>query len=186
MIGSLFLQWISIPLIQSFAFTVLLPFALIIRSISFAGAGNPGLREAGNAILALAIAFYIIYPMMIVMNSYVISYAFSPSNPLYSCQNCLNSELTSLAIPKSFFSSLSSYNYKSSLFGGLVSPTTGSFISNPVLQNIGLISPIGIFDQAQTVTSGIAKYIFMGIFMVGIDLMVTIGFASSLTKALNA
>ncbi len=186
MIGSLFLQWISLPFIQSLAFTVLLPFALILRSISFAGAGNPGLREAGNAILALAIAFYIIYPMMIMMNSYVVSYAFSPSNPLYSCTNCLSSEFTTLPIPKSFFSSLTSYSYKGSTFGGFISPSISSLIAGPVIQNLGTISPVGIFSQAQGVTSGIAKYIFMGIFMVGIDLMITIGFASSLAKALNA
>ncbi len=185
-IGILFLQWLSLPVIQTMAFTLFLPFALIIRSISFAGAGNPGLREAGNAILALAIAFYIVYPMMIVMNSYVISYAFSPKNPLYSCQNCLSSELVPLTVPKSFFSSLSSYSYTGSFLGGFISPPVSSFISGPLFQNIGLILPNESFNEAQAITSGIAKYIFMGLFMLGIDLTVTIGFASSLSKALNA
>ena len=108
MIGMLFVQWLSLPIIQAVAFTLMLPFALILRSIAFASSGGQGLRETANAILAIAIALYLIYPLMIMFNSYAISYIFSPANPLYSCTNCLGSSLTPINIQSGYFLFLSS------------------------------------------------------------------------------
>ncbi len=191
MISMLMLQWLSLPFIQSLAFTLVLPIALILRSVPFGAFGSDsrsgrGLRDIGNTLLALAIAFYIIYPMMIVFNSYAVSYIFSPSNQLYSCTNCLGAKVMPLNIPESYFSGTLSYQLKSNEFGGFVSPSILSFITGPILNNIGLILPNGIFDQAEAVSFGLAKFIFYGLFMFGIDLTVTIGFASSLRKALNS
>ena len=191
MISMLMLQWLSLPFIQSLAFTLVLPLALILRSVPFGAFGSDsksgrGLRDIGNTLLALAIAFYIIYPMMIVFNSYAVSYIFSPNNQLYSCTNCLGAKVTPLNIPESYFSSSLSYSLKANEFGGFVSPSILGFITGPIFNNIGLILPNGIFDQVEAISFGLAKFIFYGLFMFGIDLTVTIGFASSLKKALNS
>ncbi len=185
MIGMLFVQWLSLPIIQAVAFTLMLPFALILRSIAFASSGGQGLRETANAILAIAIALYLIYPLMIMFNSYAISYIFSPANPLYSCTNCLGSSLTPINIQSGYFNSVESQT-PTLKFLGITSPPLNSLISGPLLSNIGLINPLNMFRQIHHVLSGISKFIFMGLFMFGIDLTVTIGFAMSLTKALNS
>ena len=184
MIGMLFVQWLSLPIIEAIAFTLMLPFALILRSLSFTSSKGQGLKEVANTILAIAIALYLIYPLMIMFNSYAISYVFSPSNPLYSCKNCLGSALSPIKLQSSYFNGVESQTSKVGILG-FMSPPISSFINGPLLSNLGLLDPGNVFLQIQHVISGISRFIFMGLFLFGIDLTVTIGFAISLTKALN-
>ena len=54
-VGMLFIQFLALPVMQYTAFTVVLPVAIGMRSISFFGTG---LADASNALIAIAVAFY--------------------------------------------------------------------------------------------------------------------------------
>ena len=56
--GVLFMVLLILPFIQQLAFTILLPLALVMRSIPFAG---PNLRQTSDTFLALAVGFYLIF-----------------------------------------------------------------------------------------------------------------------------
>ena len=68
--GILFMIYLLLPIITALALTVVVPLALIMRSIPFAG---PKLRESSDTFMSLAIGFYFILPLAILMNSYIIS-----------------------------------------------------------------------------------------------------------------
>src|SRR5690348_6475722 len=59
----LLINFITLPVISGVSLTVVIPIALIMRSLSFTG---PRLREAANSFIAIAVAFYFIYPMTFV------------------------------------------------------------------------------------------------------------------------
>jgi len=185
-IGMLFLQYLLLPIIEYTAFVIVLPIALVMRSISFTGSG---LRTAANSVLALAIAAYLIYPMMVAFDGYAIAWIFSPSNPEYSCNGCLStveSTYSLTSIPSSAFDSLSS---SSSGFNvdGLSSPAISSILSSSLLGDItGNIPVYGVIANAASTVSLMSQFIFTAIFMFGINLAVTLGFAIGLAKGLNS
>jgi hypothetical protein len=111
-VGFLFIQFILIPLIKYVAFTILLPVAIGMRSLSFMG---NSLKSASNSVLAFAIAIYIIYPLMLAFNGYAIGWIFSTANPSFVY---LHSTYIVPNIPVSQFfkASLSSSSAISSLF----------------------------------------------------------------------
>ena len=59
-VGSVVAQLYALSFIQIFAFQFLLPIGLILRLIPFA-------REAGAALMAMAFALYIVFPLTYVM-----------------------------------------------------------------------------------------------------------------------
>lgn len=193
-VGVLFLQYILLPFLQYTAFIVILPAAIAMRSFSFAGGG---LKAASNALLALAIAGYMIYPLMVMFNSYIMFYlgvnpltggAVCTSPPQNACSS-LNPDWQYLTAsfyppqvsPNSFFSSPISTPF------GVQPPTAlvESALSN---SNLGLsaFGPLGIVQQSQTIINEMAVLAFQGIFLFAIDLAVTVGFAIGLFKALDA
>ena len=180
-IGALFLQYISLPLIEFTAFVVVLPIALVLRSISLTGSG---LRTTANAFLAIAIAAYLVYPLMIAFNSYAINWIFSGNNPLYGCTGCISTAYSLNNIPSSFFNSVSSQGVT---FDGVTTPAISSLIGSTYFSHMGAqFDPSYVISSAQTSITEISQFLFTAIFMFGIDITVTIGFAMGLAKGLNS
>ncbi len=181
-IGALFLQYISLPLIEFTAFVVVLPVALVLRSISLTGSG---LRTTANAFLAIAIAAYLVYPLMIAFNAYAIHWIFSGNNPLYGCTGCISTAYSLNNLPSSsFFNSVSS---QGATFDGITTPAISSLIGSTYFSNLGAqFDPIYVVSSAQTLITEISQFIFTAIFMFGIDITVTIGFAMGLANGLNS
>lgn len=180
-IGALFLQYISLPLIEFTAFVVVLPIALVLRSISLTGSG---LRTTANAFLAIAIAAYLVYPLMIAFNSYAINWIFSGNNPLYGCTGCISTAYSLNNIPSSFFNSVSSQGVT---FDGVTTPAISSLIGSTYFSDLGAqFDPSYVISSAQTSITEISQFLFTAIFMFGIDITVTIGFAMGLAKGLNS
>ena len=181
-IGLLFIQFITLPLLQYTAFTVILPVALIMRSLAFMG---NSIRSASNAVLAIAIAAYIIYPLMIAFNSYAIAWIFSAQNPSYQY---LTATYKSIPITGSTFFN-QSLPAATGFFGNgwkVVFPYLNKFVSGQYSITSVLSLPFQVITQMQIYVVQIARFLFASIIMVLIDLSVTIGFATGLTKALNA
>ncbi len=176
-VGMLFLQFLLLPLLQYTAFTVVLPVAIAMRSLSFLG---NNLRVAANSVLAIAIAAYIIYPLMLSMNGWAIAWIFSSANPSYQY---VQSTYVVPNIPlNTYFTSVPSTAYSGPILGGIKSLAPllmGSFAST------GIILPWQVVSQAQFIVNELARFLFESIVMIVIDIAVTIGFAASLAKALN-
>lgn len=172
-LGMLFLQYLLIPVIEYTAFTIVLPIAIAMRSLSFIGAG---LRPAANAVLAIAIAMYLIYPMTVVFDSYAMSWIFSNQNPSYTF---LSSTYTHPppATP-SFFSSTGLPS-----FDGLTSPSPASIFSS--LSAGGFISVIS-FTEPLVIVNEMSELLFQAVFLFALNIAITIGFAMSLTNALTS
>ena len=186
-VGVLFIQYISLPFLQYLSFTVILPISIMVRMLPF---GGRGLRRTANFMLALAIAFYIVYPTMIGVNSYISGWIFGQNNPLYPYVSSVANLQTQLqkdyltSTPSSFLNSAPQFN--SGPFG-LSASTTWSVVKNLYfsINNIPVVNIFAAEYTLQGVLETVAKYAFRAIFLYGIDLFVTIGFASSLAKGLN-
>ncbi len=186
-IGALYIQWLLLPVLQYTAFVVVLPVALVMRSLGFVG-GN--LRNTANAVLALAIAAYLVYPLMVCFDSYAVSWIFSSSNPSYTYLEY------SYALPSfsesTFFSTLPSQ----SLVSGnpatapsyLASFLTSSSINLNPFAELGTVMASAWDVPATTdmIAKMIAKFLFIGIFMFAINIGVTAGLAMGLAKGLSS
>ncbi len=196
-IGTLMLQYILIPLIKYTAFTVLLPVALILRSIAYAGYGGNGLRSASNVFIAIAVAAYLIYPLTIAFDSYVIHWIFTSCTAGTSAATCnpdfqyLNTAYGIAKIsPSSYFSQISSYT--SGSVGASV-PIPSNL--NSPLSPFYLYSQLGgtktftlIFNAGGTTLNFVklmSQYLFTAVMMFALNFAITIGFAMSLSKALD-
>lgn len=194
-IGMLFLQFLLLPVIEFSAFTLILPLALIVRSVSYAGASN-GLRNVGNGLLALSIALYIIYPMTIALDGYIIHWIFCTGtfagaacpNPTYAY---LQNTIAMTQIPSTFFSSTATQTTSSlgSVGGvGISSPSVLSLLETVGSLGIshGYFSPTTIPMQAQQIIDIGAQFLFQAVVLFALDLAITIAFAQSMARALNS
>ena len=176
-VGALFLQYLALPVLQYTAFVVILPVALAMRSMAFAGVN---LRNTSNAVLAIAIAAYFIYPLMVLFDSYIMYWVFTPSlNPSYYYTNIAYTVNT---LPLSTFLSQS---LPSSL-GNMNAPLNFVF---DALKQTGWVNVFDIFNlvsQTQQLVNQIAELAFQGIILFAMNVAITIGFAMGLTRALNA
>ncbi|MGC8730021.1 MAG: hypothetical protein ACP5RP_01415 [Candidatus Micrarchaeia archaeon] len=188
--GMLFLLYLTLPILRLTAFTVILPVALIVRSFGFASSGK--LRETADAMIAISIAAYIIFPLMIEFNSYVISWIFTPcsantnvcnpywsfvgmsyniqsisTNQFFTQKNLL--EQGGIKLPVNALNLLSATQY-SNFFSGL-SAVFYDLINAPAI--------------TQSLVNQMAEFMFSFVIMFGIDLTVTVGFAMSLAHALS-
>ncbi len=195
-IGTLMLQYILIPFIRYTAFAVLLPVALILRSIAYSGYGGNGLRSAANVFIAVAIAAYLVYPLAVAFDSYMIHWIFtscsatitSGCNPNFSY---LNTAYTVRSIqPNSYFSGISGYASNSvgagvSIPSSLSSPLSPLYLYTQLagFNTIEMIftAPYITIDLVRTMS----QYVFTAVILFALNFAVTIGFAMSLTKALN-
>lgn len=186
-IGALFIQWLALPVIAAVAFTVVLPVALIVRSIAYSGAGSYGLRQAANAAIAICIAVYIIYPLTIALDSSITNWIFSQQNPSYMY---LNSVLTFTTIPSSsFFSALGNATKLSNanLPSNIGKTEISSILSKS--QSLGLKSlfePWTVPQQAQYIINSVSQFLFVSIILFALNMAITLAFAQSLARALNS
>ncbi|MGC8495988.1 MAG: hypothetical protein ACP5RM_00730 [Candidatus Micrarchaeia archaeon] len=186
-VGMLFIQWLMIPVLEYTAFTVILPVALVMRSFGFVG-GN--LRNTANAFLAIAIAAYLVYPLMVAFDAYAINWIFSTSNPTYQY---LKFETNLPAYnTATFFSQMPSQ----SLISG--NPATATSFTDSYLASASItLNPLVALGSTlsatytapyttDTLTSEMAKLLFVGVFMFAINIAVTAGLAMGITKGLNS
>jgi hypothetical protein len=193
----LFVLWITLPIIEALALTVIVPVALIMRSLPFTG---PRLRESADSFFSIAIAFYFILPLTITLDSYIMGWVLC-TNSNFGGQFILPAQcnpfiaitghplLTTLDV-NSFFSGNPS-KINSGLFGVGV---PFSFFEGAVTGGGGLFSYIEngfktLFIMPYVINgfgNEIAQYLFQAIFLVALDIVITIGFAQGLTKGLNA
>jgi len=178
--GMLFFNFLMLFIVKATMLTVVLPVAIAMRTLSFLG---PRLRESANSFLALAIAFYFIYPLTFVMDSYIVNWTYctgaqSACNPYYSSYPL---KYMASSIPaSSLFATNPNYN----LFGHeFILPFNfySSALSGIPFQDI-LLAPASVGIIAQQVSD----FLFQGIFLMALNLSITVAFAISLTRALNA
>lgn len=179
-IGLLIIQFLALPVLQYAAFSILLPVAIAMRSLAFLGRN---LRAASNTILAIAIAAYIIYPIMIAFNSYAIAWIFSGSNPSFQY---LKTTYVVPNIPSNSFFALIQTTPSNGIYGSITNIFL-PFVTSSLAQSGGvIINPFTIQTQAQMIVNQTAQFLFASIIMIVIDIAVTLGFAVGLANALNS
>ncbi len=177
--GLMFIQFLAIPVMQFSAFTIVLPVALALRSVAFF---STGLGDASNALIALAIALYIIYPMMIAFDGYAISWVFSANNP--SAQYAGAAFTVNSVAPNSFFQTqpqfdISGANALASEGDFVLSALSASGSYNYAFQSLNLIGTL------RNYTNAMAQFFFESILLFALNMAVTVGLAVSLYKALK-
>ncbi|MGC8710338.1 MAG: hypothetical protein ACP5RF_01885 [Candidatus Micrarchaeia archaeon] len=178
--GMLFLQFLMLFIVKAIALTIVLPLAIIMRSLSFVG---PKLRETADAFLALAIAFYFIYPLTFVMNSYVMNWLYC-SGGASTCNPYLYEYPFAYSTQQLSESTLFNSNPSYTVFGfpiQIPADFYGTMLSNGLSFQDILLAPASIGAIAQEVS----EYLFQGVFLVALDLALTVGFALGLSKALT-
>lgn len=177
-VGLLFIQFLALPVMQYTAFTVVLPIAIGMRSISFFGTS---LADASNALIALAVAFYLIYPMTVAFDSYAISWVFSANNP--AAQYAGTAFTVNQVTTDSFFQSNGvATNSIWTTFGSLKSFFVSAFPGH----GIGAVPFIGLVPVMHTYTNQMAQFVFESILLFALNISITVGLAVSLYKALKS
>ncbi len=194
--GILFIVYLLLPFIQQLAFTVVLPLALIMRSIPFAG---PNLRQTSDTFLALAIGFYFIFPLTILFNNFVMVWIYTPcvpaGNPAVLCnpysQYTGAYQLNNIPTDP-LFNTNPQQLAGNGFLGGVNLPNTfygGSFYGLGGLGS-GITEIVKNLYDLPNVLIGFAnktaQYLFEGIFLIGLDIAITVGFAMGLSKGLNS
>ncbi|MDE1856617.1 MAG: hypothetical protein KGH98_00870 [Candidatus Micrarchaeota archaeon] len=183
--GAMLLQYILVPLAQYTAFVIILPIAIALRSIAFAGAGG-GLRSAANSMIAIAVAFYIVYPLTISMDAYIMTWMFSSSNPSYQYLHTFNFSISNL--PPTFFQQAVSSTSATTVTipGFSISPYAIGFLGNILTGNYFISNFLTPWVGLDDLTAKMATFIFQAIVLFALNLGITIAFAVNLSKALNA
>ncbi len=183
----LFIQFLLIPIIQYTAFVIVIPVAIAMRSLAFA---SNSLRDTSNSFIAIAVALYIVYPMMIAFNSYAIGWIFSASNPSYVYASSAFTQNKISVLP--FFSQApmpgglgSIMSSLSSFFGQVSGLTAGNYVP-PVFLGIGPASFLDVPMVLKYYIDTIARFAFTSLMMFVLDFAVTIGFAIGLYNALKS
>lgn len=196
----LFIFYFLLQIIEVTALTVLLPITTVIRAWPF---GGPRLREAANAFLGIAVAFYFILPLTITFNTYVINWMYCDNNyvgtgtPMQLMgQNCnpyvnyiLFTQPATLQLNTLFSGSQSDVQLNGlgggtlplQFFGGTLSGAggIGAVFSSTLAHLFEL--PSVIISYGYT----IAELMFESIVLIALDIAITVGFAQGLGKGLN-
>jgi len=190
-LGMLFVQWISLPLIQATAFVVVLPVAIAMRSFAYAGAG-PGLRTAANSVLAIAIAAYLVYPVTISFDPCIMSWIYGQAyGPQPSCLSTANPSASYLpqypisSLPAGEFSNLGSGTYQTSGFP-ITTPAISSYINFATQAGLPALTPLSALSDLQPLIDATARFLFISIFLFSIDITITLACAMGIARALNA
>ena len=177
-VGVLFIQFLMLPIMQYTAFTIILPVSIGMRSISFFGAS---LGDASNALIAIAVAFYIIYPMTVAFDSYAIAYVFSPSNP--AAQYVGTAFTVNTLTPNSYFQTQNSVNSTLGVLGSSLNVLYSSF---SVMSYKFYIPAFGLIPNVHTYTNNMAQFVFEAVLLFALNVSITMGLAMSLYKALKS
>lgn len=203
-ISTSFMEYIVLVIVKEIGFTVLLPLAIIMRSLAFAG---PGLRPAANSILALTIAMYIVFPMTISFNHYATNWIYTQCpalGPGTSGCNPSSAYLCQTYLYQDFSGGVASSIIQQPLYTIQIPYTgVGLPIPNPIsifvlfangVVNLGsgvVGSLLGLslgapLYEVQYAVNATAEFFFSTVFMFAIDLSITFGLAMGLAKSLNS
>lgn len=191
--GIIFVIYLTLPMVSSIALTVVVPTAIAMRMVPFFG---PKVREVSDAFMSIAIAAYFIFPLMIVMNSLLVSYLYTSCSATVSTCNPYSSYLGSYSLQtlpiNSFFNTPATSLGGTSLGGAFSLPA--NFFAGIVSGNGGILGTIEMLFKSivmfpQVLVSfsqDVASFIFQGVFLIGLDILVTMAFAQALTRGLNS
>lgn len=179
--GSLFLIFLMLFIIYSISLTVVVPIAIVMRSIPFAG---PKLREAADSFMAIAIGFYFILPLMLVFNYYMVGWIYCSNGvnpPLCNPDTTYVGTYSIGNIPTSSLFSSSSVNV-----GGAIGSAPTNVFGLVGSSGVDLQNLINAPSQAAAFAVEIGQYMFQATVLVAVDFAVALGFAMGLTKGLQA
>ncbi len=196
--GGLFILFLTLPIVQAGAFNVVIPIAIVMRAIPFAG---PQLRRTANTFIALAIGFFLVFPLTIAFDSYVASCLSMPfgggaaqcnasvnypffSNALSGYDGAVTAITSNSVSIFTVGSSTAQSGQVPSDLNGLSLPTTFFGTS---FANYGQFFT-ELYDAplvAEQYGRAIADYVFLGVFLLAIDMAITMGFVISVAKGLN-
>jgi hypothetical protein len=181
-LGMLFVQWLAIPLIQYTAFIIVLPVAITMRAIAYSGSSG-GLRQAANSVLAIAVAAYIVYPLMVSFNPCIVGWVngtgacgLPKTNPAVQYMP----SYTLSSITPGEFTSISS---SSTIYG---QPGLSLFFSGVSSTGIPGFNFLQVFGQLTGTINVMAQFFFQAIMLFALNVGVTIAFAMGLSRALAA
>ncbi|MGC9037263.1 MAG: hypothetical protein ACP5IK_00920 [Candidatus Micrarchaeia archaeon] len=179
--GVLFIIFLSLPLIQASALTVVLPVAIITRLFAYSG---PKLREVSNTFIAFAIGLFFVFPLTIALDSQITTCLITPtaSNCGWLYSQYIQPVPEQVPVSSLFTSStapISGFQVSLNVFSAIA--TSGAA---PGLSMVTLLfnAPVVAWDYA----TKIADYVFMGIVLIGIDFLITIGFIAGFAKGLSS
>ncbi|MGC8688168.1 MAG: hypothetical protein ACP5RQ_02090 [Candidatus Micrarchaeia archaeon] len=187
-VALLFVQYIALIVSQAAAFTLLLPIALILRAVAFSG---KDLKRAANAAIAIALALYVVFPLTIVFNANAFSWLTTVCTTSTQ-QNC-NPSAIYISKPITLYSDTyfaQSTSGSFNLAGSSVNMNLNSF----GFSNLFPWSQLGNLPYYMTHTTAvlgeiivdISVFLFKTIFMLAIDLTISLSFAMGLSNALDA
>jgi len=183
----LFILFISLPIIQAIALTVVLPVAILVRLFAFTG---PKLREVSNTFLALAIGMFFVFPLTIAFDSYVANCMDLLGTSSQSCNLVPASVLSYLSATPITISQSALFNIEPVSMSSQLTITSAvyqSVFTSGGAPGIGLLTLLVTAPQLSFNFSNlIAEYVFVGIVLIGIDFLITVGFISGINKGLNA
>ncbi|MDE1845681.1 MAG: hypothetical protein KGH53_00130 [Candidatus Micrarchaeota archaeon] len=187
----LLIQFVTLPVISAVSLTVVIPVALIMRSLSFSG---PRLREAANSFIAIAIAFYFIYPMTFIMDQGIVNWLYCTQDPSSTCignpypqfiakytlNNVQQSSLFATPTASTGFLPFSFYQTAITQLGcSVIYCNSGNAFSNPF--TLILYAPSIVIDLAQQ----LSQYLFEATVLIALNIAITIGLAYGLWKGLT-
>ena len=182
-LGLLMIQFLIIPVVQYTAFLVVLPVAIGMRSIAFT---SNTLGDASNSLIALAIAFYIVYPMTVAFNAYAAGWIFSNGNPSYQFLNsAFSTSLVSSTNPFQYFNQQQTSQSKQTDMFSTMTQTLLPFFTQSVSSNFN-IPVLGDLSLLHYYIDQLAEFIFSSMLMFVIDIGITSMFAIGIYKALQS
>ena len=182
-LGLLMIQFLIIPVVQYTAFLVVLPVAIGMRSIAFT---SNTLGDASNSLIALAVAFYIIYPMTVAFNAYAAGWIFSNGNPSYQFLNsAFSTTLVSSTSPFQYFNQPQTSQTQQTDMFSTMTQTLLPFFKQSVSSNFN-IPVLGDLSLLHYYIDQLAEFMFSSMLMFVIDIGITSMFAVSLYRALQS
>ena len=180
-LGILFVQWLAIPVIQYTAFVIVLPVALTMRAIAYSGS-SMGLRQAANSVLAIAVAAYIIYPLMVTFNPCIIGWINGTGACGLPKTNPAAPYLPAYTLSSITPGEFSSINSNSIIYGESGLSLFFSGVSSTGIPGFNFLQ---VFSQLTGTINVMAQFFFSAIMLFAINIGVTIAFAMGLSRALT-
>ena len=186
--GVLFVVYLVLPLVSATALTVVVPTAIVMRMVPFMG---PKIREMSDVVLAIGIAAYFIFPLMIVMNNMLVGFLYSQCGSGNTFCNPYSTYLGAYSIGSLPTGSL--FNSNPASYGSVLS-VPKNFFYNIITSSGGFLNAAwdlikSAFDLPAVFmgfAQEIAIFMFQGIFLIGLDVLVTVTFAKALAEGLSA
>ncbi len=189
--ASLLIVFLMLPLVQYASLTLIVPLSIVMRLLPFMG---PKLRDTSDTLLAIAIAFYFILPLTIVLDSYIVSWAYCIP-PMTSASGSCNP----------YVGYLGQYTENTLVINSLLQTSTNT-ISNGFIGGGGYPTFTNIFTGGRFLLSGfnfqslmqiiyapgvvanytnqVAQYMFQSTILIALDYVITLGFAVALMKSI--